>query len=351
MSKFGGLALTALKSNVTTLSRPYKLNYAITMGCQSRCLTCNIWEIKPKDELRIDEIAQFAKKNNYFRWIELTGGEPFLRSDIVQIAKTFTDNAKSLYILTMPTNSLCNQETELSRLREILELGVPRVAVTLSLDGHRELHDKIRGIPGNYDKVISMHKRLTELKKEYKNLYFLFGYTMSKFNEGQFRATYEAVKKEIPNLRYNDFHVNLSQTSSNYYHNQQSEIKTDNSAAILEIADIIKNRRFDADPIQVIQNAFMKGLLKFASTGKTPIKCRSLEASIFMDSWGNVYPSIMWDRKIANIRDIGYDLDGVWESEEAKEVKRLIAEGKDPQQWTSCEAYQSITGRISSLII
>ncbi len=40
------------------------------------------------------------------------------------------------------------------KLREILSLGIPRVAITVSLDGYRELHDKIRGVPGNYDRAI-----------------------------------------------------------------------------------------------------------------------------------------------------------------------------------------------------
>ena len=79
-------------SNFRRLKKPYKLNFAITMWCQSRCLTCNIWQIKPKDELTLDEIREFAKKNTSFRWVGLTGGEPFLRSDIVDIAKAFKES-------------------------------------------------------------------------------------------------------------------------------------------------------------------------------------------------------------------------------------------------------------------
>ena len=48
---------------------------------------CSIWKQKPGKELTFDEITEFAKKNNYFRWIGLTGGEPFLRSDIVEIVR------------------------------------------------------------------------------------------------------------------------------------------------------------------------------------------------------------------------------------------------------------------------
>src|SRR5271155_4749594 len=210
------LANTAIKSNFVKLDRPYKLNYCITYWCQSRCLTCNIWQIKPKGELTIEEVREFVKKNPYFKWVELTGGEPFLRTDIVEIAKAFKENSKELYILTMPTNSLCNQDMVEKKLREILAMNIPRVAVTVSLDGYRELHDKIRGIPGNYDRAIAMFKRLKQMKKEFNNLYFVFGYTLSKFNKGEFENTYQAVKQDIPDIRYNDFHINLAQVSSNY---------------------------------------------------------------------------------------------------------------------------------------
>jgi len=41
----------------------------------------------------------------------------------------------------------------------------------------------------------------------------------------------------------------------------------------------------------------------------------------------------------------------VWNSEEAREVRRAVKEGREPVQWTSCEAYQSLTGNIPKLIL
>lgn len=345
------LANTAIKSNFVKLNQPYKLNYCITYVCQSRCLSCNIWQMKPKGEMTIEEVREFVAKNQYFKWVELTGGEPFLRSDIVEIAKTFKENSKGLYILTMPTNSLCNQDMVERKLREILALGIPRVAITVSLDGYRELHDRIRGIPGNYDKAIAMFKRLKELKKEYNNLYFVFGYTLSKFNKGEFAKTYEEVKKDIPDIRYNDFHINLAQVSGNYYNNASDDIKANNSEIVGELELISKNRQFEFGVIPLIEGAFTRKLVEYAKTGYSPMKSRSLEASLFMDSFGNVYPSIMWDQKIGNVREVNYDLSKLWNNELAQKVRNDIKEGKEPNQWTSCEAYQILTGNMLSLFV
>ncbi len=348
--KMLGIISTALKSNFGKLSNPYKLNFSITYLCQSRCTTCNIWQMRPKGELSIDEIRQFAAKNTSFRWIELTGGEVFLRGDIDEIARAFNDSCRGLYIVTMPTNSLCNPALVRRKLESILNLGIPRVVITLSLDGHHELHDRIRGVPGNYDKVIAMAKMLQEMEKEHGNLAFVFGYTMSKMNQGELKNTIESVMEEVQGITYNDFHVNLSQVSGNYYSNTDLDIRADGKKAAEEVRFLLSKRAFSADPVQMVENAFLKNLVKYAETGIQPMSSRSGEASIFLDSFGNVYPSIMWDRKLGNIREMQYSLQPILEGTAAKEVREQIRNRTEPVQWTSCEAYQTILGNVISIL-
>ncbi len=350
ISKFGGLGLTALMSNLGPLSRPYKLNFAVTYWCQSRCLTCNIWQMKPKDELSIDEIAEFARKNNSFKWLELTGGEPFLRQDIVRIAEEFYNNSKGLYMLTLPTNSLCDHDMVERKLRSILDLGIPRVILTVSLDGHKELEDKIRGVKGNYEKAIDMFDRVHRLREEYKNIGAFFGYTISRFNQGELERTVEEVMRQLPYVTPNHFHINMGQISSNYYGNGNVEIRANEADILNDIGALLKMRKQDYSPVGMLESSFLRKLMVYARTGEPPLKSRSLDASLFLDSFGNVYPSIMWDRKVCNIRDIDYDISKVWDSAEVNELRREIKEGREPKHWTACEAYQSIVGNLPSLI-
>ncbi len=350
-TKLVSLGLTALKSNVTHLDRPYKLTFSITYACQSRCVMCNIWQIKPSGELDIREIGEFAQRNSCFKWIEITGGEPFLRSDIVDIVRIFRDSSKDLYVLTMPTNSLCNQDTVVGKIEAILKLGIPKVSITISLDGYRELHDRIRGIPGNFDRAMGLAKRLRNLQARYQNLFFVFGYTMGKFNEGQLMNTVRGVQKELPWVTANNFHVNMAQTSEIYYKNSEMNLKPDASGFSTELESFIKARKFEIGVIPVIENAFLKKLDYYIKTGRTPMKGRSLDASLFMDSYGNVFPSIMWGRKIGNIRDVDYDLSRIWHNAGAEEARKLIKEGKEPHAWTACEAYQTLVGNIGSLLV
>lgn len=347
--EFIGLGLAALRSNFTALERPYKLNYAVTYRCNSRCRTCNIWKQQPKDELTLDEVRKFAERNGSFRWISLTGGEPFLRGDLVEIVRAFKENSPGLYLLTIPTNSLCSLDKEASQVGEMLAMGVPKVAITVSLDGGREFHDRVRGIPGNYDRAIALFKRLSEMRREHPNLSPVFGYTISRINQGHLREAFESVKKDVPWVTHNDFHVNLAQLSDNYYRNTGEAILADRQAALDELAYLFRNMR-KGSVMSRVEYAFVRGLMEFARTGRPPMRCRGLDASLFLDSAGNVYPSIMWNRKIANLREIDYDLAKVWHGEEAEGLRKLIREGRDPACWTSCEAYQSIVGNAVSLL-
>ena len=239
-TKLMKLGFTALKSNFAPLSEPYKLTFSISYWCQSRCLTCGIWEMKPKGELTLQEIQEFTRKNNHFRWVTITGGEPFMRGDIVEVMRAFKDNCKNLYLITTPTNSLCNQDMVINKIEQIMQMGVPRFSLTLSLDGYRELHDKIRGVPGNYDRVIGMAKRIHELRKKYKNLHFIFGYTISKYNQGQLAKTIEEVGKDLPFVTPNDFHLNIGQLSDIYYNNSGLDIRPDVNIVAQEVAWMIK---------------------------------------------------------------------------------------------------------------
>ncbi|MCL4380753.1 MAG: radical SAM protein [Candidatus Marsarchaeota archaeon] len=333
-------------SNFTLPLRPYKLNFCITYNCNSRCKTCNIWKSAPKNELSLGEITQFAEKNISFSWIEFTGGEVFLRQDFTEIIRAF-NNASHPFLVTFPTNCLASEPSILGKIDEILGMGIPKVAITLSLDGNEAVHDFIRGVPGNFKKTISLFRRLREMKKTHRNLFIIFGYTLSKYNQGRFKETFEAVRKLIPDISYNDFHINIAQASGNYYGNEKQfdTIMPDAGIAASEIAFLLKNRKFELSAVQHIESKFLNNLILFLQESIQPMKSRSMIDSLFLDSYGNVYPSIMWNKRLGNIRETGFSLRRIWNSKAAIEVRDRIAQGKEPLQWTSCEAYQSILSR------
>jgi MoaA/NifB/PqqE/SkfB family radical SAM enzyme len=342
--KMARLVGTILKSNFARLSRPYKLNFSVTYWCQSRCSHCSIWMIKPKGELTLDEIKELAKQNTYFQWVELTGGEPFLRNDIVEIAKAFKESSKNLYLLTMPTNSLCNYDMEIRKIEEIAQLGIPNVVITVSLDGYRELEDKIRGVPGNYDKAIRMYKGISELSKRYTNLIPTFGFTIINANAGQFERTVNEVMKEVQGISYTNFHVNIGQVSDNYYNNKNSPIAAPAELAMKDVSFLLTKMRSTGETgiarraKRYLEIKYMEGVLEFLRTKRSPVPNRDGELSIFMDSYGNVFPSIMTSRKLGNIRQDGYRLTDMLAKADLGRQKEYY--------YTPCESYQSVLGSL-----
>ena len=83
-----------LLSAFNGLKRPYKITFAITNKCNLKCKTCDIWNREPADELSFEEIDKFFKANRYFSYIDLTGGEIFLRKDLLEITKSVKNNIK-----------------------------------------------------------------------------------------------------------------------------------------------------------------------------------------------------------------------------------------------------------------
>lgn len=341
MMKQISLAKNIIVSNFTRLQFPYKLTYVVTYKCQSRCLVCDIWKKQPVGELTLEEIQAFFKKSNKFAWIDITGGEVFLRKDIVDIVKAMIDNCKNLYMIHIPTNSLMPAIIE-KRVKEILALNPPYFTVTCSLDGPRELNDKLRGIPGDFDKVIETYKRLSQIKR--KNFRIFIGFTLSHLNVGKFKQMYEEVKREIPWIRPNDFHMNVVHLSEHYYSNNNLNITKE---GFIEEVEHFRNMRINEfGPIPHLEKKYLKLVRKFIETGKTPVTCQALAGSVFLDSYGNIYPCSIYGKRFANIKDIDYDIEKYWQHQDIVSTRKEIEEGKCPHCWTPCEAYQSILAKL-----
>lgn len=336
-------------SNVGLLADPYKLNFAVTYRCNSRCRICNIWCKEPEGELTLDEIQKIFENSNFFSWISLTGGEPFLRQDIADIARILKEKCSSLYILNIPTNGFLT-ETILEKMNDVLSLGIPKCVVTVSLDGPEEVHEYIRGILGVWKRSVETYKRLKSLSG--KGLDVFFEFTVCPYNTGKFMETYLAVKKEIPSISVNDFHVNVFHHSGHFYSNLHLEDTTsfrENLGNEINQIIAIKKRR-SVNPMVFLPQTYLKLAERYAKTRRTPLECRVLSSSCFIDPKGNVFPCTIFSKNLGNLRNFGYDLKRILELDETKETKRVIKELKCPNCWTPCEAYPMILGNMVKCI-
>lgn len=341
----------AYKITMTNLGRArhYQLNFAITYWCNSKCTFCSIWEIRPKNELTLEEIEKFAEKIPHIQWLRLTGGEPFMRKDYVEIVRAFDKSLPNLILLSTPTNSIKPDEIY-AKIAEVLGFFKRRYVITVSMDGDREMHDKVRGVPGNFDKAIYLYKKLMELKKIHKNFNVVFGYTIYPENVGNFNNTLKAVQEIIPEVDVEDFHINIFQVSPTYFHNQNIIAPEDfYERAKQELTEILKMKKKATDVISFLERKYLSLGIEYLETHRTPMPCNIMDLSCFVDSWGNVYPCIIFGEKLGNLRDNDYDLNKIMDSERAKQVSEMAKKLQCPNCWTPCEAHQLILSNMMKM--
>ncbi len=141
---------------------PLNLTVSATYHCNSRCKTCNVWK-KKVDELSLEEFDKIFKNIGHQPyWFTISGGEPFLRNDIVDICNSIYDNCKP-GIINIPTNGILYQKIP-KMVEEIVETCPnTKIIINISLDGIMEEHDGIRCVKNNYEKTINTYTALRQL--------------------------------------------------------------------------------------------------------------------------------------------------------------------------------------------
>ncbi|HXH19343.1 MAG TPA: radical SAM protein [Chitinophagales bacterium] len=337
------LAKNILFSNFGRLPFPYKLTLILTYWCNYKCRTCNIWQKRPEHELTTEELVTFFQKSNRFNWIDFSGGEIWIRDDFVAIVEAALKYCKNLALIHFPTNGYFTQKT-VKGVKEILKMKPPKFIITVSMDGDEHTNDEIRGKKGGWRRQMDTFRQLRDLH----GVDVVLGMTLSKHNAGLYKKTFEEVKKTYPNLHPRDFHVHIAHESSHFYGNKASELidKGSQQTIIGELMEYRKSRGHVKGPVSFLENRYLDKVERYLKTGKTPVRCHSLSSSCFIDSWGNVYPCVTYDHRIANIRDYDYDLEKIWNLPETKQLQQEIWKGQCPQCWQPCEAYQSILGNL-----
>lgn len=336
------LAKQALVSNARRPDFPFKLTFCLTFWCNYACETCNIWKMKPRDELRLDEIREFFRRSNRFLWIDLTGGEVSLRKDFVDVCEAVITNNRDLLLLHFPTNGYLTDKL-VAYTREIARMKPPRLIITVSTDGDEATNDRIRGIEGGWQRQIETFRRLREIP----GAQVVLGMTLSASNVDHFPDAFAAAQRMIPELTHDDFHVNIVHESPHYLGNTTLGLRA--GVDKRRLADAIDGyrrwrRRGWLGPISYLEQTYLRHVRRYLESGRTPMRCHALRASCFIDSWGNVFPCTIYDRKVGSIRDSGYDLGAIWHAVGTRALQQEIWDYKCPQCWTPCEAYQSIVG-------
>lgn len=328
-------AATAARTARGPLPAPYKLTFCVTQRCNLRCRTCHIWRARPEGELSLDEIERFFRANPSLQWVDLTGGEITLRPDVEGIVEAAVRGLPRLFQFHFPTNGTLPHRAVRAAARA-KAAGVPKVVVSVSVDGPPQLHDSLRGRDGVWERAVETYRALRAVP----GVEVYFGMTISKDNVGEVFSCIQALRRRIPSLTPSDLHLNVAHASFYY---RLDRVDLPEVAQVEEVlARFRKARGFPSNPVLLLELLYQRHVPRYLRTGKSPIPCQALSSSLFVDSAGKVYPCASFEAPLGTIRETDYSLAPLWTQRATVSLRERIRQGRCPGCWTPCEAYQSI---------
>lgn len=195
--------------------RPFCVSFEVTYSCNARCNHCHLGGAV--DEVRVTA-ERYAELCRGIKPVvaQVSGGEPMLRRDLIQIIKALKVPKRPPYIVLTTNGTLLTKE----KYQSLREAGVDEFS--LSFDYPDERHDEFRGVPGLFkriktlmDKINSVENngitlsgvvqsknfreltRMAELAREWKVRMNFSTYTWLRTNKKEFMIP----KEDLPELR------------------------------------------------------------------------------------------------------------------------------------------------------
>jgi MoaA/NifB/PqqE/SkfB family radical SAM enzyme/polysaccharide pyruvyl transferase WcaK-like protein len=195
--------------------KPTVINLLANDICNSKCTMCYIWKQKRDIEFSPEQLASILADDLFseVRHVGITGGEPTLRKDLVDLYSSCIDSLPNLVGLSIITNAIqakqvCQKIESIVQLCRNYNVGF---TVMISLDGLGEVHDTVRGREGNFETAIEVYEFCSALldpskvsigctitKDNVWNMHEMLDFLESRNIYGRFRVA------EYINRLYND---------------------------------------------------------------------------------------------------------------------------------------------------
>jgi radical SAM protein with 4Fe4S-binding SPASM domain len=191
-------------------STPSYLVLFLTDDCNARCPYCFNPEMthlkdptRPKSlrALNLNEYVRIAENAYPLFQLVLSGGEPFLRSDIDDIVSAFYKNAGTR-LFSMPTNGFLSARI-MEKLASI-SARCPKAHINLivSLDAAGKRHDQLRGVPGGFKKAFDLCRSLSDKETALPNVSLVVSTAVTQDNAHDVHSLDETLTRSLPPGRW-----------------------------------------------------------------------------------------------------------------------------------------------------
>ena len=127
--------------NTRNIPHPTDASIILTYRCPMKCKMCNIWfnPTKKEEEIKASDLRTLPR----LKFINLTGGEPFVRDDLAEIVEECYKHTDRIVISTSGWF-----EEKVIALAE----KYPQIGIRISIEGLSCKNDELRGHAGGFDK-------------------------------------------------------------------------------------------------------------------------------------------------------------------------------------------------------
>lgn len=304
--------------------QPRNAIVAVTLNCNARCEMCDIWQNDMHGEAGPEV---FARLPSSLRDINISGGEPFLRSDLPDILAAIKAT-NSLTRLVVSTNGFQPGKTE-RMLPELLRVD-PKLAVRVSIDGMYDTHDAIRGIPNGFAKCV----RTLDICRDAGVGDLGIGFTVLEKNVHELDAVHTFAESRKLQLS-----VTVALDSAIYFGADKERMRPRSAHAVRQAFSQVIDVQYRKWNLKENFRAwFNQTLLEYHESGKRRFQCDGGSGFFYLDSFANVYLCHILDYKIGNLQQQTWE--ELWESNAAVDGRAFAA--RCDRCWLICTSKSQI---------
>jgi radical SAM protein with 4Fe4S-binding SPASM domain len=298
---------------------------------------CHTWRAPSEGELTLAEIEGLLSSLPRLVWLDVTGGEPFVRRDAQALLEAAMQRPPALQVLHFQTNGWATERivraTEAVRARRA---GVELI-VTVSIDGPPAVHDAIRGRAGAFERALATVRGLWALPGVETHV----GTTITADNAEAVEELGALLLAAVPGFHARRWHWNWAQISRHFYGNEH--LRTQPRVAPGELLARLRRRRgLPGGLVELMEQLYLLHL-EFVQRGEpSGIPCQALRSTVFVSPEGELYPCHLYDRPLGNLRV--HDLATLWESAAVARARRDIEALACGGCFSACEAYPALAG-------
>lgn len=316
---------------------PVQLTFFVTSRCNAACSHCFYGEQlnQPLErELTVDEIELVARCLPRQLWVAFGGGEPFLRSDLADVADVFFRWNRPR-VLTVVTNGINSERIEEVTRQIIAKRRESFVNVAVSLDGTEQTHDRERGVPGNFRRAVETLGRLRRLRERYDGFGFSTLTTVHGRNAHELVGLERFITEEI---QPDNHGINLVRGRPVDPSLLEVDVRAYSDAVERKRRAVVEGKiplpRFALTRLNAAKERVMyREVERVARTGAYRAPCQAGRVGAVLYENGDVAACEILEQRIGNLKDFGFDFSSLWFSPRARELRQAIRKRRCRCTW------------------